>query len=88
MKEIKQTFPIKGMHCASCVRVTERALKKVPGVSDAVVNLATEKAMVTYDPSLCEPQKLANAISETGYELETQVKDEDTEEKEKRQEWY
>ena len=38
---------VAGMTCASCVSRVERALKKVPGVSDAVVNLATESARVT-----------------------------------------
>ncbi len=55
MAEIKKSYSIKGMHCASCVRVTERALKKVPGVKEAVVNLATAKAMVTYDANNCTP---------------------------------
>src|SRR3989344_2351128 len=86
MKEIKKAFPIRGMHCASCVRVTERALKKVPGVREAVVNLATEKATVTYDPLLCEPENLADAISKTGYVMETQVINEDIEQEEKRKE--
>ena len=39
---IKKTYEVKGMHCASCVRVLERALKKVNGVSEANVNLATK----------------------------------------------
>ena len=42
---------VAGMTCASCVSRVERALKKVPGVSDAVVNLATESARVTFAPS-------------------------------------
>src|SRR5258706_6616103 len=70
MTEVKQTFPIKGMHCASCVRLTERALKKTPGVSDAVVNLATEKATVTFDNNICNPKALAASIEKTGYKLE------------------
>ena len=40
-----------GMTCASCVGRVERALRKVPGVQDATVNLATERAHVVYDPS-------------------------------------
>lgn len=76
MTETKQTFPIKGMHCASCVRVTERALKKVPGVKEAVVNLATEKATVTYDKDSCTPQQLASSIAKTGYILELEEKSE------------
>jgi len=77
MTETKQSFPIKGMHCASCVRVTERALKKVPGVKEAVVNLATEKATVTYDKDSCTPQKLADSIAKTGYTLELEEKSEE-----------
>ena len=39
---------IGGMTCASCVARVEKALKKVPGVQNANVNLATESARVTY----------------------------------------
>ena len=39
----KKTFSIRGMHCASCVRVLERTLKKIDGIKDANVNLVTEK---------------------------------------------
>jgi Cu+-exporting ATPase len=74
MKEVKQTFPVKGMHCASCIRVNERALKKVPGVKEAVVNLATEKATVTYDKDECTPQQLAQAVAKNGYTLELEEK--------------
>ncbi len=77
MAETKQSFPIKGMHCASCVRVTERALKKVEGVKEAVVNLATEKATVTYDKDNCTPQQLADSIAKTGYTLELEEKSEE-----------
>jgi copper chaperone CopZ len=41
-------FTVEGMTCASCVGRVERALKKVPGVQEAVVNLATEKASLTW----------------------------------------
>jgi Cu+-exporting ATPase len=86
MSEIKKTFPIKGMHCASCVRVTERALKKTPGVTDAIVNLATQKATVTYDSTHCTPEQMADSISKTGYTLELEEKNEKTQEFEKKQE--
>ncbi len=86
MGEIKQTFTIKGMHCASCVKVTERALKKVPGVKEAVVNLATEKATVTYDKNNCTPQQLADSIVKTGYTLELEEKSEEIAQTEKRKE--
>ena len=43
---------ISGMHCASCVGRVESALAAVPGVAQASVNLATERASVRYDPGL------------------------------------
>ena len=61
------TFPVTGMTCASCVRRIEKALGKVEGVREAGVNLATEKAKVTYDPSLVGPDQLAKAVEKAGY---------------------
>ena len=43
-------LPVKGMHCAACVGKVERALKAVPGVTDATVNLATGRARVDLGP--------------------------------------
>jgi len=59
---------IEGMTCASCVARVERALKKVPGVEQATVNLATESARVTMAQ---EPQAMARvlrAVRDAGYE--------------------
>ncbi len=56
-----------GMHCASCVDHVERALKKVDGVQDAVVNLATEKAVVGYDTTLSDAGSLIRAVEKAGY---------------------
>src|SRR6516165_3753226 len=44
-------LPIEGMTCASCVRRIEKALSRVPGVNEADVSLATERARVTGDPA-------------------------------------
>lgn len=65
--EEKIQLKITGMHCAGCVANVERALKKVPGVSDAGVNLATEKALVSFDPNLVSPEALEKAVEESGY---------------------
>ena len=59
---------IGGMTCASCVSRVERALKKVPGVTDATVNLATESARVTYAPSEQMEARLRRAVRDAGYE--------------------
>jgi Cu+-exporting ATPase len=60
-------LPIGGMTCASCVRRVERALSKVEGVSSAGVNLATERATVTYDPLRVDLPKLRAAVEGAGY---------------------
>ena len=60
-------LPIEGMTCASCVRRVERALTKVEGVTAANVNLATEKATVTYDPTVANPDQLRTAVEKAGY---------------------
>ncbi len=62
---------ISGMHCASCVKVSSRALKKVPGVIEATVNYATEKAQVKFNPKETSSKelvpKLLTAIKNSGY---------------------
>src|SRR3989344_847214 len=90
MEHTKKTFSIKGMHCASCVVMLERSLKKVDGVSLATVNLATEKATVTYDPAKVSDELLASAVSNVGYQalITEEVKTEDEEQKEKQQELH
>jgi Cu+-exporting ATPase len=59
---------VAGMTCASCVTRVEKALKKVPGVSDAVVNLATESARVTYAPDAQMEAQIRRAVRNAGYE--------------------
>ncbi len=59
---------IGGMTCASCVSRVEKALKKVPGVSDAAVNLATESARVSFEPSEQIEARLRRAVRDAGYE--------------------
>ncbi len=85
MAENKKTFSIKGMHCASCVHILERALKKVDGVTEAAVNLATEKATVTCDPQKVTDKHLSSAVANVGYTamLAEEMKTEDEEKKEK-----
>ena len=61
-------FPVTGMTCANCAMNIERTLsKKVPGVVEAVVNFAAERATVDYLPSMVTPQDLATAVEKAGY---------------------
>jgi P-type Cu+ transporter len=59
---------IEGMTCASCVSRVEKALAKVPGVSTATVNLATETARIHFAPSEQIEAKLRRAVRDAGYE--------------------
>ena len=61
---------VAGMTCASCVMRVENALRVVPGVRRASVNLATERAFVDADPSV-DAQALAAAVRGAGYEVAT-----------------
>src|SRR2546425_7719576 len=61
------TIPIEGMSCASCVAKIEHGLSAVPGVSRAVVNLATEQATVEYQPGVTDPTTIAETIRGLGY---------------------
>ncbi|MBL8152962.1 MAG: copper-translocating P-type ATPase [Anaerolineae bacterium] len=60
-------LPITGMTCASCVRTVERAVQKQPGVLGVNVNLATEKASVTYLPGSVRRSDLVRAVERAGY---------------------
>ena len=60
------SLPVEGMTCASCVGRVERALKAVPGMQTAAVNLATERADITFT-GLADPQAAVRAIESAGY---------------------
>lgn len=59
-----------GMHCSSCANIIERSLKKVPGVKQANVNFAAEKASIIYDENQVKPQTLIEAVAYAGYKAE------------------
>lgn len=61
------TVRIKGMHCATCAETVKESLKSLKGVEDVRVNLATEKATFTYDPSSVTMAVVEKAIHESGY---------------------
>src|SRR6266516_6769058 len=63
----RATFALEGMTCASCAMRIEKGLKKVPGVMDAQVNLATERATVTYDPAQTGPEQMVQKVEAVGY---------------------
>lgn len=82
--EATTEFSITGMTCASCVRRVEKALGKVPGVSLANVNLATEHAKVTFDPLTVGISTMVEAVEKAGYDAteiipEAELTDDDVE---------
>lgn len=62
------TVKVGGMVCATCVQTIESALRALPGVVSASVNLATEKAYVVYNPSISSVENMKNAIEDAGYQ--------------------
>ena len=79
---------VDGMTCASCSAAVERALKKLDGVSDPSVNLATNRASFSYDPSKVKLAQVREAITKAGYtplDLETEdTRDVEQEKRKKR----
>jgi Cu+-exporting ATPase len=67
MTELQINLSITGMTCASCSNRVEKALKKMPGVLDASVNLASEQASVTYVPASVGWSELKAAVEQAGY---------------------
>jgi len=62
------TIKVGGMMCATCVETIEGALRDLPGVVAVTVNLGTEKAYVTYNPSVSGIPDMKKAIEDAGYQ--------------------
>jgi Cu+-exporting ATPase len=69
-RENELTIPVQGMTCAACSARVQRTLERTPGVSAANVNLMTGSATVSYDPASTTPERLVEAIRDTGYGAE------------------
>jgi Cu+-exporting ATPase len=62
-------LPVKGMDCASCASIVNRAISKTPGVIATQVNLATEKAEIEFDDSIVSLKTINQNVSKFGYSL-------------------
>jgi Cu+-exporting ATPase len=72
MSDTRQlTLPITGMTCANCVAAVERNLKKLDGVSSAVVNLSSERATVEFDSAKLALSDLVGRVERAGYGIAT-----------------
>ncbi len=65
----KETLKIQGMTCNHCVMRVAKALKAVPGVQDAQVDLTKAEAVVTYDEAKANREKMGTAVVEAGYKV-------------------
>ncbi len=68
--EARCDLAIQGMHCAACVGRVENALRRVPGVSEANVNLLAERAAVRFDPEQTRTDDLIAALDIAGYDAQ------------------
>ncbi len=66
-EECRTVLELEGMTCATCAMRIEKGLKKVPGVIDANVNLATEQASVQYDPGQTSIEQMVQKVEAVGY---------------------
>jgi Cu+-exporting ATPase len=64
----KVIIKVGGMTCAMCVQAIEGVLGKITGVSEVNVNLAAEKAYITYNPQMTSVAEMREAIEDLGYE--------------------
>ena len=60
---------VKGMHCASCSSIIERAVKKIEGVSEIAVNPGTENAKISFDDTKTSPEEFNKKLEPLGYSL-------------------
>ena len=65
-------LPIEGMTCSACVARLENALVQAPGVAEANVNLALERASVSFDGTATDASTLAEVVARTGFDVRTE----------------
>ena len=69
MSSTQVTLKVDGMHCGSCAKLVERALKGTPGVTNATVLLAKQQAVVEFDPQQVTLDALKQAVAAQGYSV-------------------
>jgi len=68
---LKESYPVLGIECASCVKKIESILNKTEGVTNASINFASEKLLIEYDDEKISLANLANILKKIGYDLIT-----------------
>ena len=80
MEKVHENYKITGMSCAACAKAVERIVKKLDGVEDQNVNIATEKLSITYDKSKISFNDIKLAIEKGGYGVENNIENKNNEE--------
>jgi Cu+-exporting ATPase len=76
MSKTTKTFPVVGMHCASCATLIKKRLEKLDGVQSCIVNYGTEKAQVSFDPQKVNLTDMNKEIDKLGYSLQEKREEE------------
>lgn len=72
---MKKSYQIEGMSCASCAQTVEQAVRKLAGMKEATVNLATEKLTVNYNNDQLSEADIFSAVASSGYQLVHDLKE-------------
>ncbi|KKR78982.1 MAG: Heavy metal translocating P-type ATPase, partial [Candidatus Nomurabacteria bacterium GW2011_GWA2_40_9] len=72
MQNNTKIYKVKGMHCASCASIIERAVKKIEGVEEVSVNPGTEDAKISFDESKTSTDEFNKKLEPLGYSLSVQ----------------
>ncbi|MFA6514316.1 MAG: heavy metal translocating P-type ATPase [Patescibacteria group bacterium] len=67
---IRVSLSLSGMHCASCANLIEKTLNKTPGIKQASVNFAAEKALIQFEPGKTDIKAAIVAVAKAGYKAE------------------
>src|SRR6478735_7505768 len=82
MSAKQETLPIIGMTCANCAATIERNVRKLPGITEANVNLANERLSVNYDPTAVTHDDIVARVRKAGYDVPQVAQDETIEDAE------
>ncbi|WP_270647100.1 heavy metal translocating P-type ATPase [Paeniclostridium hominis] len=73
-KNKKLDVKIEGMMCQSCAKAVERSIKKLDGIEDVNVNIATDRATINYNPSIVKISQIKGAVEKAGYKVVDEAK--------------
>ncbi|MCC7206837.1 MAG: cadmium-translocating P-type ATPase, partial [Anaerolineae bacterium] len=81
---VQEILPITGMTCANCAAAIERNVRKLPGIEEAAVNLASERLNVVYDPAQLSHEEIVARVRRAGYDVPDIAAEEEMEDAEAR----